>query len=96
MIKDSSLQRFCNREGFNAVKNNASYPGEWARVRLGIVGNENGEDCDSPDSWLGFGGYGNIEGCAMNNRNSVGNVSGNCQPDNGEKDIRAFGYILAQ
>ena len=93
MIKDSSLQRFCNREGFNAVKNNASYPGEWARVRLGIVGNESG-DCDSPDSWLGFGGYG--KKCAMNDRNSVGNVSGNCHPDNGKKDIQAFGYILAQ
>ncbi|XP_062510839.1 uncharacterized skeletal organic matrix protein 5-like [Corticium candelabrum] len=50
LLSGSSLQNNCCKEGFN-IK------GSWAhvRVRIGIVGN-NEYDCNSVDSFIGFGG----------------------------------------
>ncbi|XP_028412836.1 uncharacterized skeletal organic matrix protein 5-like [Dendronephthya gigantea] len=44
LIAGSSLQKNCNREGFNAV----------FRIRIGFQAN-NEEDCNSCDSWIGYG-----------------------------------------
>ena len=84
LISDSSMQRNCNREGFNArVGSNVH-----ARARLGLIANEQNE-CYSPDSFIGLGTY----------YGSVGNVAGNYasySPDNGEKNIKVMGYILVR
>ena len=89
LIAGSSLQAYCNYEGFNinlirVDTFNHKY------LRLGLVGN-NENDCESPDSWIGFGAgvvnkYGKEKNQACGNRvlypNSV--------------DLRAFGYIFVQ
>jgi len=85
LLVGSSLQANCNREGFNA---NHFY----ARVRIGIIANQE-NDCGSPDSRLGFGGRGSA--CSQDNNNTCGNTA-TCTPDNGEKNIKAFGYIFAR
>ena len=85
LISGSSLQRNCNREGFNV------YHFEYARVRLGIFSNQQ-NDCNSPDSFIGLGGgyrSGNV-------RNPAGNGAICCLPDNGVKNLRGMGYILVR
>ena len=82
LISGSSLQRNCNREGFNVYH-------EFAKARLGIIANE-GKDCDTPDSFIGLGTYrhGNI-------KNTAGNVASHF-PDNGDKNLKVMGYILVR
>ena len=62
LLKSASLQRNCNKEGFNV-----HLPG--TRARIGIIGNQE-NDCNSPDSRIAFGGQG--LGCGQNDKNSVG------------------------
>ncbi|KAL9953447.1 hypothetical protein ACROYT_G040868 [Oculina patagonica] len=80
----ASLQPHCNKEGFN-VRNTGSSD----RARIGILGNEQ-NDCNSNDSRIGFGGGGHPD-----NSNTCGNgaLHGG---DNGDKHIKAMGYILIQ
>ncbi|KAL9953880.1 hypothetical protein ACROYT_G041353 [Oculina patagonica] len=81
----SSLQRNCNKEGFNAVSTSTSH----SKARIGIVSNDQNE-CNSCDSRIGFGtgGYPDDSNtCGNNARHST---------DNGEKHIKAMGYILVQ
>ena len=80
LISGSSLQLNCNREGFNAYH-------YFARARLGLIANEQ-NDCGSPDSFIGLGGtwY----------ENAGGNAAPCCSPDNGEKNLKAMGYILVR
>lgn len=83
---DASLQRFCNKEGFNVV---CSYLSA-SKARIGLVANEGTNRCDSCDSRIGFGAGGGP---------SILNTCGNAasySPDNGNKNIKAFGYILVQ
>ena len=82
LIYGSSLQRNCNREGFNAYH-------EDARARLGLIANEN-NDCNSPDSFIGLGTHRINHG-----RNSAGNFA-TYSPDNGDKDLKVMGYILVR
>ena len=78
-----SLQHHCNMEGFNAVGTGR------AKARIGIVANqENG--CNSCDSRIGFG-----TGGVHDDSNTCGNEAVH-SPDNGDKHIKAFGYILVQ
>ncbi|XP_078349745.1 uncharacterized protein LOC144634603 [Oculina patagonica] len=79
-----SLQVNCNREGFNTVCN----PNQ-SKARIGIVGN-NQHDCNSCDSRIGFG-----TGGAHDDSNTCGNQATH-SPDNGNKHIKAMGYILIQ
>jgi len=74
----ASLQRNCNKEGFNAA-------GTYIRVRIGILGN-NENDCVTCDSIIGFGGSWAV---------TSGNVAKH-GGDNGDKHIKAMGYILVQ
>ena len=83
--QESSLQLNCNMEGFNAAGPNSGY----SKARIGIIGNEQ-NDCNSCDSRIGFG-----TGGAHDKSNSCGNDA-KYGPDNGEKSIKAFGYILVQ
>ena len=82
---DASLQLNCNKEGFNAVGGDPHN----SKARIGILADNYG-DCRSCDSriGLGTGGY-------LNNSNSCGNEA-IWYPDNGEKHIKAMGYILLQ
>ena len=79
-----SLQRHCNKEGFNVATNIHN-----SKARIGIIGNEQ-RNCGSPDSRIGFGTGGYPE-----TRNTCGNEAKH-GGDNGNKQIRAMGYILVQ
>ncbi|KAL9953954.1 hypothetical protein ACROYT_G041436 [Oculina patagonica] len=78
----ASLQRNCNKEGFNAV---CSHKGA-NKARIGFIGN-NENDCYTCDSQIGFGLRGAYTSC--------GNFA-NHGGDNGNKVIKAMGYILVQ
>ena len=81
----ASLQRNCNKEGFNAlftVRGNS-------RARIGIVANQE-NDCLTCDSRIGFG-----TGGYPDDSSTCGNEAKH-SPDNGDKRIKAMGYILVQ
>jgi len=81
-----SLQRNCNKEGFNNVDNlNA----RTIRVRIGILGN-NEDQCAYCDSRIGFGSGGHPD-----DTNTCG-IDAKFNSDNGDKHIKAMGYILIQ
>ena len=81
----ASLQLNCNKEGFNAVgiKSSAS------KARIGIISNEDNH-CTGCDSRIGFGTAG-----IPDDYNTCGNEA-SWLPDNGDKHIKAVGYILVQ
>ena len=85
LVPGASLQVLCNKEGFNSrgSRNGAS------RARIGFVGDDK-HDCKDPDSRIGFG----TEGWP-DNSNSCGNVA-KYRADNGDKSIKAIGYIFIQ
>ena len=82
---EASLQRNCNKEGFNAV---SSYK-DLAKVRIGILGN-NEAKCSTCDSRIGFGAGGRHD-----DSNTCGNEA-KFSADNGDKHIKAMGFILVQ
>ena len=82
----ASLQTNCNKEGFNSI---CSYKLS-SKARIGITSNENGNHCDSCDSRIGFG-----TGGVHDDTNTCGNEA-TWSPDNGNKHIKAMGYILVQ
>ena len=81
----ASLQRNCNKEGFNAVGENHSH----SKARIGYIANQE-NDCRTCDSRIGFG-----TGGYHDDSNTCGNQATH-DPDNGNKNIRAMGYILVQ
>ena len=74
----ASLQRNCNKEGFNTACSKLS-------LRIGILAN-NEFACSTCDSAIGFGP---TWGLASGNGAAYGG-------DNGDKRIKAMGYILVQ
>ena len=82
---EASLQHHCNQEGFNTFGNVAGS----SKARIGIIGNNEG-DCGGCDSRIGFGTGGNYD-----NFNTCGNEA-TYRSDNGDKHIKAMGYILVQ
>ena len=83
----ASLQRNCNKEGFNSISNNKAE----SRVRIGIVSNQQ-NDCFGSESRIGFGGAGypvDSNTCG-NEAVAIGSA------DNGDKHIKTMGYILVQ
>ena len=81
----ASLQLNCNREGFNVVSNNR----DFSKARIGYMSNQENE-CHTGDSRIGFGTGGH-----QDRLNSCGNEATH-SPDNGDKHIKAMGYILVQ
>ena len=81
----ASLQRNCNKEGFNAVGENHSH----SKARIGYIANQE-NNCHTCDSRIGFG-----TGGYHDDSNTCGNQA-TYDPDNGNKNIRAMGYILVQ
>lgn len=82
---EGSLQPHCNTQGFNAVGTNS----DLAKARIGIVANQE-NNCNTCDSRIGFG-----TGGRHDDSNTCGNEATH-SPDNGDKHIKAFGYILVQ
>ena len=91
LIRGSSLQSNCNKQGFNVY-----FDRNLVRVRLGFAANEQ-NDCNSPDSFIGFGGDGVFAYCGTSQAppNAAGNV-GKCSSDNGDKNAKAMGYIFVR
>ena len=85
LIDGSSLQIYCNREGFNVGIQVYSH---IVHARLGLMGNELDECITFYDSWIGFGVY------ATRTSVTTGNHAAYSDADNGEKDTPAIGYIL--
>ena len=79
------MQYNCNKEGFNAVCSIDAA----SKARIGIIGN-NQNACTTCDSRIGFGTGGYLDGS-----NTCGNEA-TYSPDNGNKHIKAMGYILVQ
>jgi hypothetical protein len=86
LLKNSSLQRKCNREGFNV--HNA-----LMRVRIGIIANQE-NDCKTPDSRLGFGAGSNDP--KRGPSRAVGNEAIGFEPDKGKRQTTAWGFILVR
>ena len=82
---EASLQKNCNKEGFNAVGDNSGQ----SKARIGIISNQQNH-CASCDSRIGFG-----TGGYPDKTNSCGNEAKQ-SPDNGDKHIKTMGYILVQ
>ena len=80
-----SLQLNCNKEGFNAVGTASHH----AKARIGYIANQE-NDCGTCDSRIGFGTGGHPD-----NSNTCGNAAA-VSPDNGNRYIKAMGYILVQ
>ena len=80
-----SLQLNCNKEGFNAVGTASHH----AKARIGYIANQENH-CGSCDSRIGFGTGGHPD-----NSNTCGNAAA-VFPDNGNRYIKAMGYILVQ
>ena len=83
----ASLQTNCNKEGFNAAASRSSF----AKARIGILGNNEGE-CRSCDSKIGFGTGGQTDDSNTCGNNAIKGATS----DNGERNIKAMGYILVQ
>ncbi|KAL9953948.1 hypothetical protein ACROYT_G041430 [Oculina patagonica] len=81
----ASLQKNCNKEGFNVMASVS----DLSKARIGILGNQE-NDCHTCDSRLGFG-----TGGRHDDSNTCGNDATH-SPDNGDKHIKAMGYILVQ
>ena len=81
----ASLQYYCNMDGFNALCTGS----DMSKARIGIVGN-NEDHCHGCDSRIGFG-----TGGYPDKSNACGNVAKHTT-DNGDKHIKAMGYILVQ
>lgn len=83
----ASLQRNCNKEGFNAVGVGSSE--SHSKPRIGIISNQQ-NNCKSCDSSIGFGTGG------TGDDNSTSGNEATHEPDNGDTHIKAMGYILVQ
>ena len=81
----ASLQLNCNKEGFNAASADSGH----SKARIGILGN-NYDSCGHCDSRIGFGTGGHY--CDSNTWGNEATISS----DNGDKLIKAMGYILVQ
>ena len=87
--QNASLQLNCNKEGFNTLV-------DFAKARIGILGNDV-NDCLRCDSRIGFGTGGSDGHSNMDDSNTCGNKAAkHFNPDNGEKHIKAMGFILVQ
>ena len=83
---DASLQKVCNKEGFNVMDNST----ESAKARIGFIADDVDNVCQNTDSRIGFG-----TGGRPTDAISCGNAAA-FNPDNGDKNIASMGYILVQ
>ena len=91
LLRDSSLQTECYKEGFNSHASVTNVPNPGV-VRIGIIA-DNRDNCISCNSRIGVGGGGDSGGQQVN---PCGNEATHDNLDNGEKHLKAFCYILLQ
>ncbi len=85
----ATLQNTCTRFGFSVRPHSGPTS---ARVRIGGVG-DNDASCNSPDSWVGVGGFVDNNACVpMGNTRSAGNVSG-CDGAATSRRVAAFVWV---
>ena len=92
LIAGSSLQTHCNDEGFNTKFTNGNL---HTHLRLGFVAN-NEKDCDTCDSYIGFGA--SFRGCGFSSWPTCGNLAVCNRVSHYDEDtnLPAFGYIFVQ
>ena len=88
LIAGSSLQPYCNEEGFGIFYHNE------IKIRLGYLAN-NQNRCPQSDSCIGFG-ISYSMACPLESNITCGNIAQCSNNDNGKKLTPAFGYILVQ
>jgi hypothetical protein len=86
LIAGSSLQAYCNEEGFSIAY-------DAFKVRIGYYAN-NDNSCTWADSCIGFGIT--YTACYITSNITCGNIAQCSGNDNGHKLTAAFGYILVQ
>ena len=86
LIAGSSLQPYCNEEGFSIAYN-------AFKIRIGYYAN-NQNACTQADSGIGFGIT--YTSCSIASHITCGNIAQCSGNDNGHKLTAAFGYILVQ
>ena len=84
---EGSLQLNCNMEGFNVI----GTPTSCAKTRIGIIANDQNGCNSCPDSRIGFGSGGGEPDYS----NTCG-IAAAYKADNGDKYLKAMGYILVQ
>ncbi len=80
LLLTGSIQTNCNWEGINAD----------GHVRIGIVGDDSNPECNTPDSFIGFGAdtwFASPFDC--------GNIA-HWYPDHGDQTTKAFGYVMVR
>ncbi|XP_022795528.1 uncharacterized skeletal organic matrix protein 5-like [Stylophora pistillata] len=85
-----SLQAHCNKEGFNLEPEGAFWKNKGCKARIGILTN-NQNNCGDVESRIGFG-----TGGPRDDNNTCGIDATGLPLDNGERRIKAMGYILVQ
>ena len=95
LIDGSSIQKYCNREGFNVqLTNSYRSAGGYIKARLGIAAN-NRNDCKECDSCIGFGI--SLRGCdGKMRRSTCGDILARCTDNKNYKDTAVFGFVLVQ
>jgi Fibrinogen beta and gamma chains, C-terminal globular domain len=90
----ASIQNHCNSEGINRAPSPSGCADTNAgHIRIGLLAND-GNDCCSPDSYVGFGGGYEDNSCNMVSL-SAGSMAGNgC--GGGSANIQDFGYIFVR
>ena len=83
---EGSLQHNCGKVGFNVLSDTSR---GFPKARIGILGNGE-DDCLTCDSRIGFG-----IGGKHDDSNTCGNDASH-GADEGDKQIKAMGYILVQ
>ena len=84
---EASLQHNCNREGFSAKSDRE----QDSKARIGILFN-NENECESCDSRIGFGTSGYPDDSYTCGNEALAKY----KADNGDKHVKAMGYILVQ
>jgi hypothetical protein len=84
LLAVGSLQTNCAWEGINAD----------SLVRIGIVADDSG-DCQSPDSFIGFGAVDAAAGRFTAPSPPSGNIA-EWSPDHGDQTITTFGYVMVR
>ena len=83
---EGSLQLNCNMEGFNVIGTST-----WcAKTRIGIIANDQNDCYSCPDSRIGFGSGGEPV------HSITCGIAAAHGTDNGDKYLKAMGYILVQ
>jgi hypothetical protein len=94
LLDELSIDKYCNREGFNVDVGNTYNPDAYIKVRIGMVTN-NFDHCNHCDSCIGFGI--SLRGCdGKMRRSSCGNIKALCTSQETDTDTATFGFILVQ